>query len=93
MSTSAVYVGLDIHKDSIVIAVARKGREAVEQWKTIPYDGVRLWKGVKSVKGGARRGTASGLIAAGRDFGGRGGWCYSTGLLTSTTSCSCSSLS
>jgi transposase len=44
MSTSVVYVGLDVHKDSIVIAVARQGREAAENWKTIPYDGVRLRK-------------------------------------------------
>ncbi len=28
MSTSVVYVGLDVPKDSIVIAVAREGREA-----------------------------------------------------------------
>ncbi len=42
MSTSVVYVGLDVHKDSITIAVAREGREAAENWKTIPYDGF-LW--------------------------------------------------
>lgn len=47
MSTSVVYVGLDVHKDSIVIAVAREGREAAENWKTIPYDGVRLRKALK----------------------------------------------
>lgn len=45
--TSVVYVGLDVHKDSIVIAVARQGREAAETWKTIPYDGVRLRKALK----------------------------------------------
>jgi transposase len=44
MSTSVIYVGLDVHKDSIVIAVAREGREAAERWKSIPYDGVRLRK-------------------------------------------------
>jgi transposase len=44
---SVVYVGLDVHKDSIVIAVAREGREAAEKWKTIPYDGVRLRKALK----------------------------------------------
>jgi hypothetical protein len=47
MSTSVVYVGLDVHKDSIVIAVAREGREAAENWKTIPYEGVRLRKALK----------------------------------------------
>jgi transposase len=47
MSTNVVYVGLDVHKDSIVIAVARDGREAAENWKTIPYEGVRLRKALK----------------------------------------------
>jgi hypothetical protein len=28
MITSVVYVGLDVHKDSIVMTVAREGREA-----------------------------------------------------------------
>ncbi|MCX7425046.1 MAG: IS110 family transposase, partial [Planctomycetia bacterium] len=44
---SVLYVGLDVHKDSIVIALAREGREAAETWKTIPYDGVRLRKALK----------------------------------------------
>jgi len=47
MSTSVIYVGLDVHKDSIVIAVAREGREAAEDWKTIPHDAVRLRKALK----------------------------------------------
>ena len=47
MSKSVIYVGMDVHKDSIVIAVARQGREAAETWKTIPYDGVRLRKALK----------------------------------------------
>ena len=47
MRTSVVYVGLDVHKDSIAIAVAREGREPAETWKTIPYDGVRLRKALK----------------------------------------------
>ena len=46
-----VYVGLDVHKDSITIAVARQGREAAENWKTISYDGVRLRKAVKLLVG------------------------------------------
>lgn len=45
--TSVVYVGLDVHKDSITIAVARQEREPAENWKTIPYDGVRLRKALK----------------------------------------------
>jgi transposase len=47
MEKSVVYVGMDVHKDSIVIAVAREGREPAETWKTIPYDGVRLRKDLK----------------------------------------------
>jgi transposase len=47
LTISLVYVGLDVHKDSITIAVAREGREAAETWKTIPYDGVRLRKALK----------------------------------------------
>ncbi len=47
MSKSVVYVGLDVHKDSIVIAVAHQGRKPAEKWKTIPYDGVRLQKALK----------------------------------------------
>ncbi len=47
MSTNGVYVGLDVPKDSIGIAVARQGREPAETWKTIPYDGVRLRKALK----------------------------------------------
>jgi len=30
-----------------VIAVAGEGQEAAENWKTIPYDGVRLRKALK----------------------------------------------
>jgi len=44
---SVLYVGLDVHKDSIAIAVAHEGREPAETWKTIPYDGVRLRKALK----------------------------------------------
>lgn len=44
-----VYVGLDVHKDSITIAVAREGREPADTWRTIPYDGVRLEKVFKAL--------------------------------------------
>lgn len=47
MKTSVVYVGLDVHKDSIVIAVAPEGREAAQTWKTIPNDGARLRKALR----------------------------------------------
>jgi transposase len=47
MSTSVVYVGLDVHKDSIAIAVARPGRQPAKKWKTMPYDGTRLLKALK----------------------------------------------
>jgi transposase len=49
MSTSVVYVGMDVHKDSIVIAVAREGREAAQDWKTIPNDKVQLRKSLKGL--------------------------------------------
>jgi transposase len=38
---------MDVHKDTIVIAVAREGREAAENWETIPNEGVRLRKALK----------------------------------------------
>ena len=40
---------MDVHKDTIVIAVAREGREEAETWQTIPYDGVKLRKVLKSL--------------------------------------------
>jgi transposase len=47
MKASVVYVGLDVHKESIAMGVARAGREAAESWKTIPHDGVRLRKALR----------------------------------------------
>ena len=49
MSASVIYVGMDVHKDSIVIALAGEGREQGETWQTIPYDGVKLRKVLKSL--------------------------------------------
>jgi transposase len=40
---------MDVHKDSITIAIAREGREAAENWKTMPNDGVRLRKALKTL--------------------------------------------
>jgi len=39
MSASVIYVGMDVHKDSIVLAFAREGREQAETWQTIPTMG------------------------------------------------------
>ena len=49
MNASVIYVGLDVHKDSIVIAIARPGREPAENWKTLPNDGAKLRKSLKSL--------------------------------------------
>ena len=49
MRKSVVYVGMDVHKDSITLAVARAGREPATKWKTIPYDVVRLRKVLRSL--------------------------------------------
>ena len=49
MSRNVVYVGMDVHKDSITLAVAREGREPAENWKTVPYDGARLRKALKTL--------------------------------------------
>ncbi len=38
MSKSLRFVGLDVHKDSIVIAVAEEGREAANVHSKIPND-------------------------------------------------------
>lgn len=43
MKSNIVCVGLDVHKDSITIAIARD-TEAAEDWETIPYDVARLRK-------------------------------------------------
>lgn len=40
--TKVRYVGLDVHKDSIVIAVCEPGAQAAEVWKRVPYDLGRL---------------------------------------------------
>ena len=47
MKASVVYVGMDVHKESIAIAVAREGQEPADTWKTIPNDGVRLRKALR----------------------------------------------
>lgn len=49
MNASVVYVGMDVHKETIVIAVAREGRGPAETWQTIPHDGVRLRKALRTL--------------------------------------------
>jgi len=44
MTRVAFYVGLDVHKDSISIAVAHGGRDAAQQLARIPNDSVKLLK-------------------------------------------------
>ena len=43
--TTSKSVGLDVHKDSIVIAVAEVGREAARVIGTVPYE----WKALSKV--------------------------------------------
>lgn len=38
------FVGLDVHKDSISLAVAKRGREPAEPYGRIPNDGIKLLK-------------------------------------------------
>ena len=86
MTASVVYVGMDVHKESIVIAVAREGREPAETWKTIPHDAVQLRKALKSLtqKGEVLRicyeagptgfGLCRSLRKAGREHGSGNSW-------------------
>jgi transposase len=53
MSMKLRYIGLDVHKETIVIAVAEDGRGPVEAWKTIPYDVARLIKAMELLSEGA----------------------------------------
>jgi len=46
MSIKVRYIGLDVHKETIVIAVADAGRGPAQAWKTIPYDLPRLVKSI-----------------------------------------------
>lgn len=47
MSAKVRFIGLDVHKDTIVIAVAKAGDTPAEIWKTIPHDPGRLLRDLK----------------------------------------------
>ncbi len=42
--TTVRYLGLDVHKDSIAIALADEGREAAGNFKTVVNDTAKLMK-------------------------------------------------
>ena len=42
-----LYIGLDVHKETIVIATAAEGRKEAREFKTIPSDYTRLLKAVR----------------------------------------------
>ena len=46
MSIKVRYIGLDVHKETIVIAVADAGRGEAKAWKTIFYNLPRLIKAI-----------------------------------------------
>ena len=47
MSTSVRYIGMDVHKDSITLAVAEEGRDAAREYCTVPNDWPQLLKALK----------------------------------------------
>lgn len=49
MNMNVRYVGLDVHAESIVIAVADAGEVPAAMWKAIPYDLPRLLKELKQL--------------------------------------------
>ena len=53
MRSKVRYVGLDVHKDTIVIAVADSGRGEARVWQTIPHDGKRLELELKALHAAA----------------------------------------
>ena len=52
---NVLYIGLDVHKETITIATAKEGREEAKEFKTIPSDYARLLKAVRRLtpKGGS----------------------------------------
>jgi len=50
MTASVIYVGMDVHKDSIVIAVAEEGRRQAQKLAEIPNDWAKLHKLLKNLQ-------------------------------------------
>lgn len=55
MNSTVRYIGLDVHKETIVIAVADSGREAATVFKTVIHDVTRLKKELSILARGDRR--------------------------------------
>jgi transposase len=49
MSTSVRYVGMDVHKESITLAVAEDGRDAAKEYCTVPNDLNQLLKALRQL--------------------------------------------
>lgn len=47
MTTSVRYVGMDVHKESITLAVAEDGRDAAKEYCTVPNDLKQVLKALK----------------------------------------------
>jgi hypothetical protein len=45
MATGVRYVGMDVHKESITLAVAEQGRDAAKEFCTVPNDLLHVLKG------------------------------------------------
>ena len=50
MTASVIYAGMDVHKDSIVIAVAEEGRSKAQKLEEIPNDWAKLYKLLKKLQ-------------------------------------------
>lgn len=55
MRSKVRYVGMDVHKETIVIAVADSGRSEARVWKSIPHDGKRLERELKQLSADGAR--------------------------------------
>jgi transposase len=49
MTTSVRYVGMDVHKESITLAVAEDGREPAKEYCTVPNDMTHLLKALRQL--------------------------------------------
>lgn len=55
MRSKVRYVGMGVHKETIVIAVADSGRSEARVWKSIPHDGKRLERELKQLSADGAR--------------------------------------